>query len=314
MKIIDKTPLQDEKGDISFTARIQGTLKYGFNWYAELEAQKTVIAQLDRALEKGFVLIRNFTLPNSEIVIPIILVGTGGIYVIYVTNEKGFFEAKGDQWNTVSNGKSQPARINFLSRVVQLSRAFQKYLEIQKFNLPAPVEPVLIASDPGAQIDSTRPVARVVRSDAIKQFSASLLQARPLMSSAVVYDLADQIIDPSLRREASPAAAASPKGESAERPVSRAQAIFNASDSSESFDPNDLGFAFEEGITPVSLQAVPQNLREPNPARPLPASKPIPAKGKILGMTNTQAALLAGMFMIECCLLIGFAAIFYLNQ
>ena len=82
MKIIDKTPLQDAKGQISLPARVQGTLKYGLNWYAELEAQKAAIAQLDRILEKGAVLIRNFTLPNSEIVIPLILISTGGISVI----------------------------------------------------------------------------------------------------------------------------------------------------------------------------------------------------------------------------------------
>ena len=85
-------------------------MKYGFNWYAELEAQKAVIAQLERILEKGFVIIRNFTLPDSEIVIPLILIGHGGISVIYVTPIKGFFEAKGDQWNTVINGRGLPAR------------------------------------------------------------------------------------------------------------------------------------------------------------------------------------------------------------
>ena len=133
MKIIDKTPLQDANGNISLVARIQGTLKYGLNWFAELEAQKAVIAQLDRSLEKGFVLIRNFTLPNSEIVIPIILIGAGGIWVIYVTKEKGSFEAKGDQWNTVNaDGKSMPASINLIDRVSKLSIVFQKYLEDTK--------------------------------------------------------------------------------------------------------------------------------------------------------------------------------------
>ena len=113
MKIIDKTPLQDASGNINPIARVQGTLKYGLSWFAELEAQKAVITQLDRLLEKGFVLIRNFTLPNSEIVIPIILIGAGGIWVIYVTKEKGSFEAKGDQWNTLdNNGRAQPAPIN----------------------------------------------------------------------------------------------------------------------------------------------------------------------------------------------------------
>ncbi|MDP1715031.1 MAG: nuclease-related domain-containing protein [Anaerolineales bacterium] len=305
MKIIDKTPLQDKKGNISFTARVRGTLKYGLNWYADLEAQKRVIAQLSRVLEKGFVVIRNFTLPDSEIVIPIILVGTGGIFVIYVTNAKGFFEAKGDQWNTIRDGISQPARINLLSRVAQLTRAFQKYLEIHKFKLSTTPESVLIASNPGAQIESLRPVARVVRSDAIKQFAASLLQAPPIMSAGMVYDLGDYIIDPSLRREAPPA------GDPAEEPFSRAQAIFSASDPSKPFDPNDLGFAFEDENAP---QGVPPNLRETNPAIPLPDRQPIPAKEKIFGMTNAQVIVLAAMSLIECCILIGFGAFLYLNQ
>lgn len=309
MKIIDKTPLRDEKGNLSFTARIQGTLKYGWNWYAGLEAQKVVIAQLNHALEKGFVLIRNFTLPDSEIVIPILLVSTAGISVIYVTNARGYFEAKGDQWNTISDGRSQPARINLLSRVAQLTRAFQKYLEIHKFDLSIPIESVLIASDPGAQIDSLRPVARVVRSDAIKQFAASLLQARPILPAGMVYDLADQIIDPSLRKGANPAA------EPAEKPVSRAQAIFNASESLKPFDPNDFGFTFEEDKAPSSQQALPQDLREPNPAIPRPTTKPpMPAKGKLLGMSKGQVALLAGMLIVECSILTGFGILLYLNQ
>ena len=48
MKIIDKTPLHDEKGQLSLIGQIQGRLKYGLSWPAELEAQKQVIDQLDR--------------------------------------------------------------------------------------------------------------------------------------------------------------------------------------------------------------------------------------------------------------------------
>ena len=308
MKIIDKTPLQDKKGIISFTARIRGTLKYGLNWYSELEAQKGVIAKLGHVLEKGYVLIRNFTLPNSEIVIPLILIGGGGIYVIYVTNVKGFFEAKGDQWNTISSGRSQPARINYLSRVAKLTRAFQKYLEIHNFKLTIPVESVLIASNPGAQIESLRPVARVVRSDAIRQFADSLLQTPISPSSGRVYDLADHIIDPSLRKEANPAE------DYPEDPVSRAQAIFNASNSSKSINPNELGLEFEEDDAPFIQQADPLNYHATGSAQPFQAQTSIPAKKRILGMTIAQVAVLAGMLGIELCILIGFGALIYSNQ
>ncbi|WKZ35770.1 MAG: hypothetical protein QY332_19340 [Anaerolineales bacterium] len=306
MKIIDKTPLQDENGQISIIARIQGTLTYGFNWYPELEAQKMVIAQLHRSLEKSFVLIRNFTLPNSEIVIPLILIGSGSISVIFVTQAKGHFEAKGDQWNTItSNGISVPAKRNLVDLVAKLTRAFQKYLDIKKINTPIPVEPVLIASDPGAQIESLRPIARVVRSDAIKQFAGSLLQARAVMRTDMIIDLADRIIDPRPHEETNIA-----PPQSGENPVSRAQAIFNASDPSKALDPNDLGPAFEQGD---NAQDVPQNLREPNPARPLHRrATAAPAKKKFLGMTNTQITLLAVMLVIQCCIFMGLG-ILYLN-
>jgi hypothetical protein len=308
MKIIDKTSLQDAEGNISIIARVQGTLKYGLSWFGELEAQKAVIAQLDRLLEKGFVLIRNFTLPNSEIVIPIILIGSGGIWIIYVTKEKGRFEAKGDQWNTVNNdGKSQPAGINLITRVSQLTNAFQKYLKIQKVDMPSPAESVLIAADPGAQIESLRPIVRVVRSDAIKQFANSLLQARPIWRTDFIHDLADRLTDPRPPMMLEPVVPAT--SEVSQQPASRAKAIFDASEQANPFDTNDLGFAFEEG----DAQPDSQNLRESNQARPLPSPKPAPGRGKILGLGNTQVVLLAGMLIVECCVVLGFGIIMYLN-
>ena len=299
MKIIDKTPLQDANGKINFFARIQGTLKYGLNWYAELEAQKVVIAQLDRLLEKGFVLIRNFTLPNSEIVIPIILIGSGGIWVIYVTQVKGRYEALGDQWNTVNNdGRSLPASINLISRVSKLSIVFQKYLKIQKVDMPNPMEAVLITADPGAHVTSTRPAARVVMSDAIKPFASSLLQARPVWRTDFVHVIAERILDPRPPEELKPVVS-SPAGQQAVSPaVGELENSFNAS---------EFGFAFDE----ASTQSPVGNLGESSP--PGPHSKPVQTKKRFLGLGDTQIILLAGMFIVECCVLFGFGIILYMN-
>jgi hypothetical protein len=307
MKIIDKTPFQDNNGNISLAARIQGTLKYGFNWFNELEAQKTVIAQLDRSLEKGFVLIRNFTLPNIEVVIPLILIGPGGISVIYATPVKGFFEAKGDQWNTVTNGRPLPASVNLLEIVTKRARALQRYLQEHKINLPNPVEPVLITTDPGAHIDSLRPAVRVVMSDGVKQFANTVLQAAPVWRSDMIYDLADRITDPRLHAEPK---VASPE----EQPDARAKATFNASESEKPFDTNELGFAFEEGDASPESQRAPQSIQEPNPSRQLPRPKPGQNKGKILGMSITQIAILAGMLILWCCIIAGFGVLIYATQ
>ena len=304
MKIIDKTPLHDEKGQLGLSGRLQGTLKYGLSWSAELDAQKKIIAQFDRVLEKGFVLIRNLTLPNSEIIIPMILVGPMGIAVIYVTTVKGFFEAKGDQWNTVVNGRAQPARINLLNRVYRYARAVQIYLERQKFILPSPVEAVLITADPGAHIESMRPIARVVMSDAVKQFANSLLQARPVWRGDMAYNLAERIVDPRTPQEGMPAAAQPPDPQQAL--VSRAQAIFNASEESKSFDPKDLGFAFdEESQNPSQAVGAPQF-----PAQPM---QPLKTK-KIMGMTTRQVVILGVLFLCEICIVTGFLGYYLMNQ
>ena len=310
MKIIDKTPFQTAQGEVDLSGRIQGTLKYGFSWYGELQAQKTVIAQLDRLLEKGFVLIRNFTLPNSEIVIPIILLGSGGVTVIHVTDVKGFFEAKGDQWNTVSNGTGIPARVNLLNRAAQYARALQVYFNRQKIQISAPIEPVLIAANPGAHVESMRPVARVVMSDAIKQFAGTLLQARPVWRADNVHDVADRIINPRPPEQPPEQAVAAQTPESAAPSSSRAKAIFDAADSAQPFNPSDLDFAFDDTGT---SQGVPPHLKETSPAQPLPR-KAGPQKRKILGMTVPQFALVAGMVIVEFCMIALFGIIMILNR
>ncbi len=311
MKIIDKTPLQDAKGEISAVNRVQGTLKYGLSWYNDMQAQKAVVDQLNRMIEKGFVLIRNFTLPNSEIIIPIILVGPGGVLVISITSVKGFFEAKGDQWNTVNNGKAQPAPVNILGRLAQLTRAFEKYLELNKIKLPAPVESVLIAADPGAHIESVRPVARVIMSDAIKQFATSLLQARPVLRPEQIYDLADRIVEPRPVRQEEPAPLEPPD----EPYVTSGQAFFDESAEAQPFNPNDLGFSFRDEEEQMGSTSPQPNLSQQQPmqAQP-PRPRPAPKKGKVLGMSVPQIALLAGMLLVECCVLLGFFYIISTSQ
>lgn len=304
MKIIDKTPFFDQTGQLSFMNRVQGMLRYGLNWPAELEAQGKVIAQLDRVLEKGFVLIRNLTLPGSEIVIPMILLGPGGVTVLTVTTAKGFFEAKGDQWNTVVNGRAQPARINLLNRVTRFARAVQVYLERQQIDLAAPVEAVLIAADPGAHIESMRPTARVVMSDAIKQFGTTLLQARPVWRNDIAYSLADQIVDPRPPQAAAPAAP--PPTVQPQPAPSRAQAIFNASEQAKPFDANDLGFAFED--------EAPQDAQSGGTQPAMNSTGKSQRKGRLLGLRTSQVMVLGVLLLCECIIVIGFAGLYLTNQ
>ncbi len=311
MKIIDKTPRQDDKGNISIIGRILGTIKNGFSWYAEMESQKAVVAQLDRALEKSFVLIRNFNLPGSDIVIPLVLIGLGGVYIIHVTPDKGSFEAKGDQWNiTDKSGNSQPARVNLLNRLMRLTRAFQKYLEISKIALPTSIEPILIAINPGAHIESMRPAVKIFKSDTIKIFINTLLQAPPIWRSEQLYSLADRIVEPRLRQESEPVTPLKPAETSTPFNTSR----FEDSGPAKPFDVNDLGFSFEEesAAKPVKPISAPAANAQPQPAN---AKRPraAPVKRKILGMSGTQATLVIGLISFWLCTMTVFAVL-YLNQ
>ncbi|HMZ07315.1 MAG TPA: hypothetical protein PK078_06815 [Anaerolineales bacterium] len=306
MKVIDKTPFQDEQGNINMVARAQGTLQFGLSWYPELEAQKKVIGQLDRMLDKGCVAIRNFTLPGSEIVIPIILICPGNMYVILATPVRGQFEAKGAEWNTMSgNGVSTPARRNLIDLLVKLSRAFQKYLQIQKIHIPVQIESVLIASDPGAQIESLRPIVRVLRSDAIKPFATSANQARPVLRTDSMMALAERIISPKTAEQLAEENAAK-----AERPASPAPAASpETNESAIGFDANALGFEFnEEPETEAAQPKAPAPIQKAQ-ARPQP---PTPAKAK--GLSRNQKILLAGMILFEVCVIVaGAGALFLLN-
>ena len=82
MKILDRTPYRTATGAIDMAGRLQGSLKYGMSWYARVQAQDAAIAILDKVLGESYVLIRNATLPDTEIDLPLVLVGAQGIFLI----------------------------------------------------------------------------------------------------------------------------------------------------------------------------------------------------------------------------------------
>jgi hypothetical protein len=296
MKLIDQTPLQNENGAVTIIQRVQGTFKYGFEWYPELEAQKSVLAHLSHVLGKGFTVVRNQTLGASGITIPLAIVGPSGIYAAYVTHLRGTYQAKGDSWGQIFGINFQPARVNLMTRTQLFARALQAFIERQGVKLPKPVEPVILAANPGLHIESLQPIVRVILLDALERWAASLESAAPVFTPETAYELADRIVNPRppKKEEQSEADTKPPVG-----------ATFRASGEAKPFDPAELEFAFEEG---GNLE-VPPGLVEPNPAIHIPAK----AKKRILGMTPSQLALLGGMALIEVCLLAGLALIILLN-
>ena len=312
MKIIDQTPLLDANGKLSLFNRIRGMVAYGFTWPATLDAQNKVIPQLNRAIEKGYTLFRNQQLGASEIVTPLILIGPSGIYVLEVTSLKGLYRARGEELGTISSGRFQPISVNIITRTMRLAKALQVHFQRLGIKLSAPVEPVLLAADPGLHIESVRPAVRIVLSDAIDIFASSVLNGRPIYNAQQVSEFVERIqnprpAQPTPNQQEDPFAMKDlPPSPAADR--SRMQSILNSPQSDALIETgrSDVDFALQDEPSPTVLVN--------NPAPGGGRASAAPAQKRILGMNISQILLLVFMGLFELCVLAGFAALFYFNR
>lgn len=283
MKIIDKTPYRSTTGEIELVGRIQGMLKYGPSWHQRVTAQDAVIAILDKQLDSNYALLRNITLPNTEINLPLVLIGPPGIYMLNVLHERGIFIAKDDQWGKMIGDRFVPARINHISRTMTLGRVLQVYLDRQGFKGSVVVEPVLMASDPGMQIESTRPAVRVVMSDALERFAASMAQARPALDSPLAHDVAHSLLVGRPPKPAEPE-----PGDITSEP-----------------DLSSFGsFAFDDERTDSETDREnAQSLADKSPAAQAPtkAKKAASKKKGLLGLTTKQLLILGALLLFSLC-------------
>ena len=300
MIIIDKTPHRSENGAISPIGLIQGTLKYGLTWQSRLKAQDAVIAIIEKQLDSNFALLRNITLPNTDIMLPMVLIGPSGISLINVLHERGVYKARDDQWGTMIGDKFMPARTNQLARTTTFGRVLQVYLDRQGFKGQVVVDSILMAADPGMQIESTRPSARVVMSDAIERFSASLSHAR-------------QMIDARLGKEVVRALLVGTSDESEDEPEEEAIQEDTSSSSYDTFSFNDQ----ENEPEPIETEA-PRAQSQPNdkqsaqdqaPAKPQKSGR---KKKGPLGLTTGQLTIVGVFGFVTVCFIIA-GVIFILN-
>lgn len=316
MKIIDKTPLLNAKGELGFSQRIQGMFQFGFNWPNELQTQKAIITFFDKQLEKGYTLIRNMPLGQSGIVVPMILLGPTGIHVIQVASMRGRYEVRGDTWNVASGDKYKPAPVNLVQQTIRMANAVQAFIERQGVRLPASPEPVLIAGDPGLHIESVRPAIKTMMIDGIRSFVSGLAIGKAVLSPEQVFDFTERIINPRpLKREsaASFASITAPRSEweqeySPQGPeVSRARAIFNAAEEAKPFNPADFEFEMTDEEPSIEVGSV--GSQEQNPAQPLQGQSA--TRNRILGMTPLQLVIIIALTLALLCILAGFGYILF---
>jgi hypothetical protein len=152
------------------------------------------MALLDRQLDRHYTLLVNPQLPETDVILPMVLVGPPGVLLLYTTNERGVFQARGDEWGTLSGNDFIAAKVNLLGRAARMAQALGKFLATQGFAIP--VEPVLVCMNPGMHVDSMRPSIRVVMSDGLERFAITLSQAALMLSAESVAAIGDRILKP----------------------------------------------------------------------------------------------------------------------
>jgi len=196
MQVIDFSPIRWKQEGISLSERLQGTLKYGLHWYNDLEAQALVVRHLNRHLNNQHVLFQHYSIPKATMVAPLLLVGPAGIYTCLLTSLSGVYRAKNESWLVQDPSKGyNPAQPNLLAQVAQLAQAIQEYLKGSQVPIP-PVQPVLICTNPKMFVETVRPVARVISSDALELFSSGLAQDRTALDTASLKVIVDYLTAP----------------------------------------------------------------------------------------------------------------------
>ncbi len=205
MEIVELSDLRDEEGNISFENRVKGTLQFGMNWYAEMEAQNLVTRRLGRTLDDDHLLLRNVPLVGTEVVAPLILFGPQGVRVLYPSIIKGTYRAKESEWQTFDGRtrKFKETKPNIQFRALAIARGLHRYFQAQGFALPE-VEAVLVFTNPSTLVDRASPHARIVLADALDHFASNLLELQTIMDNEDIQALVDVLLNPPIPEEPEP--------------------------------------------------------------------------------------------------------------
>ncbi|MEW6566614.1 MAG: hypothetical protein AB1449_00315 [Chloroflexota bacterium] len=201
MRVIERSEFLQEDGQTTLENRIRATLRYGFGWYASMEAQRMVGQRLGSVLGPDYVLMCNVALPGSPAIVPLILIGPQGVRSIVTTSLRGTYRAKGEEWLTFDSGARHFKRVRPNQQAIAIGHSdiVLKYFRGQGYDLHE-VEPVLIFTNPRTHVDTARPRVRIVMADGIEHFGANLLQLHPILDHEDVEALVDCVLHPKQMR------------------------------------------------------------------------------------------------------------------
>jgi hypothetical protein len=188
MIIIDCTPAPVNKGLLSDgPARAARFLEEAFSATSELKAQEKLIQSCARAFSNKYTLLKNVPLPELDEPVPLVLIGPPGIFVMGVSGIKGVYRAKEESWLEMESKKNQfqPATPNLLQRVVRYRQAVEEHLQKEGLSNPE-LHALLIFTNPGVHIESTRPAVRILLIDGLGIFLHSINQRAAVYEASEV--------------------------------------------------------------------------------------------------------------------------------
>lgn len=198
MKRIECSPFRDEEGRISLEQRVRGTLQNGLSWYAEMQAIDTAVRKLSKSLGDEHVALTSVPIPDTALVVPLLVLSPQGVRAFLTTSVQGVFRAKGDEWLKFGGGTSRrftQAKPNLQWKILEMAQSTLTYLRGIGFGLPE-VEAVLIFTNPRTHVETSNTPARIVLADAIERFAASILQFQPIMDRDDIRDLSQAFLHP----------------------------------------------------------------------------------------------------------------------
>ena len=197
MKQIDLAKLTRGKEAGSGLQKVQGALqdalsRVGITLEGEGEARQTILRQFDRTLDNRYTMLENAQLPGQAVPIPLILIGPPGIVVINPRGEAGVFRAREDSWVEMNRRTQQyeMARENLLVQTQEYAQALEAALRAKGAQVTE-VQPLLALSNPGAHVESSRPIVRILPIDALDRYIATLAQGQYVLSAPDVQALVE---------------------------------------------------------------------------------------------------------------------------
>ena len=200
MKVFDSSPSNEKMDHLSLIDRFQGSMRHGLSWAGEFEAQQACVHHLGKILGDDYMLLRNVTLKDLDIVIPMILIGPAGLFVFQVTTLIGSYRANEDNWLSLENRRNpKPVQPNLIVRTTLMAKAVDVYLAKNGASAPHS-QPLLLCANPHMFVESIHSVVRVVANDTIELFAANLKNETGLITPQIM-DQVTTILVPSLPAE-----------------------------------------------------------------------------------------------------------------